>query len=84
MSERIALSLGGKVVKYAIVRMGHQELLVHQHCPKCGHKVQLVAEVMQYGFWEDVHWYFVVCEKCAAATCFKQALVLDWEVKNNE
>lgn len=84
MIERISLSLGGKVVKYTVVPMPHQVDLADQRCPHCGGKIQLIAEVMQYGFWQDVHWYFVICEQCAAATCFKQELALDWEVKENE
>lgn len=84
MNERISLSLGGRVVKYTVVPMPHQVDLADQRCPGCGRTIQLIAEVMQCGFWEDTHWYFVVCEHCAQATCFKQELALDWEVESNE
>lgn len=84
MSDKIALSLGGKLVKYHVEPLPQHVELADARCPKCGNKTQLLAEVMQWGFWEDIHWYFVICEHCAAATCFRQELTLEWEVKENE
>lgn len=80
----IALSLGGNIVKYRIEPMPQQVDLKDARCPRCGHTIELIAEMLQWGFWEDSHYYFVICQKCAATTCYKQEIVLDWEVEKNE
>jgi hypothetical protein len=63
--------VGDIVVIYQIKTVKEEEPKDDTHCPYCGETMSPLADILQYGIFDDAYHTFFACEPCGVAVEFR-------------
>lgn len=78
-----SLCIAGKRLMYRICDIGATVNIDAQKCNKCNGILAIVADTVQWGFYEDEYHYYTICQDCGKPTCFRQ-VVPNYEIAEGE
>lgn len=84
-ARHVSLSLGKGKLMYRLDDIEASVNLEVLKCDKCSGKPAVVANIVQWGFFEDEYLYFTVCQECGNPVCYKQVVAnYDMELKEGK